>query len=329
MIPSLDDLAAKIDAGERLSDEDIAALASSRDIIRLGMLATTVRRRLRGNEVTYVRVADLKVSTTAHDATLVDGTGPAADGAARMSHGGTPTAADATTDVVPTFRSPSSAGELRIFQTPHTLDAAVSVAEKARDMAGSTPFSAFCLFELGKLPEGLPVVLRALRKAGLEIVTQAPIDRLAAPEAALDALADAGLQLARLTVNETPDREWTAICREVAALQTRIGTIRAFAPLARKIDTTQPTTGYEDVKRIAISRVLADNVDTIQVDWALYGPKLAQVALTFGADDIDSVSADEDESRGRRRSPVEEIRRSIQAAGFEPVERDGRFARLA
>ena len=82
-----------------------------------------------------------------------------------------------------------------------------------------------------------------------------------------------------------------------------LGAIRAFAPLARTIDATQPTTGYEDVKRIAISRVLADNVDTIQVDWALYGPKLAQVALTFGADDIDSVAADDDQSQGRRRSP--------------------------
>ena len=64
--------------------------------------------------------------------------------------------------------------------------------------------SAFCLFELSKLPEGLPVVLAALRKAGLEMIAQAPIDRLRAPERALEALTDAGLQLARLTVNETP-----------------------------------------------------------------------------------------------------------------------------
>jgi aminodeoxyfutalosine synthase len=135
------------------------------------------------------------------------------------------------------------------------------------------------------------------------------------------------LKLARLTVNDPPQREWTAVCRQVAALQTRLQTIRAFAPLARKIDETQPTTGYEDVKRIALSRLLVDNVDTIQVDWALYGPKLAQVALTFGADDIDSVAVESDESQGRRRSPVEEIRRSIQAAGFEPVERNGHFDR--
>jgi len=201
----------------------------------------------------------------------------------------------------------------------------VRVVEKARDSAGGIALSAFCLFELGKLPEGLPVVLTALKKAGLDAIAQAPIDRLDAPESALESLADAGLMLARLTVDETPAREWTEVCRDVFALQTRLRSIRAFAPLARKIDATQPTTGYEDVKRIAVARVLADNVDTIQVDWALYGPKLAQVALTFGADDIDSVAATDDNSQGRRRSPVEEIRRSIQAAGFEPVERDGKF----
>lgn len=323
MAASLDDLTAKIDAGERLSDQDIAALGSSRDIITLGMLASTVRRKLHGNEVTYVRVADLKLDANAD---LKVGT---------TTEGTTP---DGAPDVVPTFlgppkpigeggRSADAAGEVRIFQTPVTLDAAVTVVEKARDVAGNTPLSAFCLFELSKLPEGLPVVLSALKKAGLDAITQAPIDRLSAPERALDAMADAGLELARLTVNETPEREWTAVCRDVAALQTRLRAIRAFAPLARKIDATQPTTGYEDVKRIAVSRLLADNVDMIQVDWALYGPKLAQVALTFGADDIDSVAAEDDLSQGRRRSPIEEIRRGIQAAGFESVERDGRFNR--
>ncbi|MEO5742657.1 MAG: hypothetical protein ABIS29_18885 [Vicinamibacterales bacterium] len=313
----LDDLAGKIDAGEQLSEQDIAALGSSRDIIALGMLATTVRRRLHGHEVTYVRVADLPPSLIGFGEPRKVGTTPMGD-----------TAAGAT-DIVPTFKSADSAGEVRIFQTPQTLDAAIAVVEKARDLAGGVPLSAFCLFELTKLTEGLPVVLSALRKAGLELVTQAPIDRLSDPERALEALADAGLRLARLTVNDTPVGDWTAVCRKVSALQTRLGAIRAFAPLPRRIDETQPTTGYEDVKRIALSRVLADNVDTIQVDWALYGPKLAQVALTFGADDIDSVAADDDLSQGRRRSPVEEIRRSIKAAGFEPVERDGRFNRRA
>ena len=293
---TLEDLTARIDAGERLSELDAAALASSRDIITLGLLATTIRRRLHGNQVTYVRVLDLEI-----------------DDKADLKVGTTTTA--------------DSAGVVRVFSTPQTLDAAIALVEQARDIAGGVPLSAFCLFELGKLPEGLPVVLPALKKAGLDAVTQAPIDRLADPERALELLADAGLPLARMTVNDTPEREWISVCREVAGLQTRLRTIRAFAPLARTIDAAEPTTGYEDVKRIALARLVVDNVDTIQVDWALYGPKLAQVALTFGADDIDSVSAVHDDSLGRRRSPVEEIRRSIHAAGYEPVERDGRFVR--
>jgi aminodeoxyfutalosine synthase len=301
MAALLEDLTAKVEAGEPLSDADIATLRASRDIITLGMLASIVRRKLHGNATTYLRVVDLKLDE-GPDGIVIAGSGKS----------------------LPTRFSPNT-GEVRIFQTPKTLNECVDVVSKARDMAGTVPLAAFCLYELGKLPEGLPVVLAALRKEGLEMLAQAPIDRLSDPERDIEALTDAGLQLTRLTVNDTPEREWTDVCRDVAALQTSLQSINVFAPLARKIDSTRPTTGYEDVKRIAIARVVADNVETIQVDWALYGPKLAQVALTFGADDIDSVSADDDQSQGRRRSPIEEIRRNIRAAGFEPIERDGRF----
>jgi 2-iminoacetate synthase ThiH len=61
------------------------------------------------------------------------------------------------------------------------------------------------------------------------------------------------------------------------------------------------------------------------VDWSRYGPKLAQVALTVGADDVDAVSPEDETTEGRRRAPLEEIRRNIRAAGQEPVERTGRF----
>jgi 2-iminoacetate synthase ThiH len=51
--------------------------------------------------------------------------------------------------------------------------------------------------------------------------------------------------------------------------------------------------------------------------------------LTFGADDIDGVSASDEAPEGRRRAPLEEITRNIEAAGFEPVERTGRFVAVA
>ena len=107
-------------------------------------------------------------------------------------------------------------------------------------------------------------------------------------------------------------------------IQSSAGGVRAFAPLPRVSSLAQPSTGYDDVKQIAVARLLAGNIDSIQVDWALYGPKLAQVALTMGADDVDAVSALEGDL-GRRRRPLEEIRGNITAAGLDPVERDGRF----
>ena len=79
------------------------------------------------------------------------------------------------------------------------------------------------------------------------------------------------------------------------------------------------------MKHVALARVIVDNVPSIQVDWSLYGPKLAQVALTVGADDVDAVSPEPETTEGRRRAPLEEIRRNIRAAGQEPVERNGRF----
>jgi aminodeoxyfutalosine synthase len=114
-----------------------------------------------------------------------------------------------------------------------------------------------------------------------------------------------------------------------ADLQDRIGGIQAISPLPMMLSTFRPTTGYDDVKMVAIARLAAPNIPTVQVDWRRYGPKLAQVALTFGADDIDGVSALDEAPEGRRRAPLEEINRNIEAAGFAPVERTGRFTALA
>jgi 2-iminoacetate synthase ThiH len=63
------------------------------------------------------------------------------------------------------------------------------------------------------------------------------------------------------------------------------------------------------------------------VDWLLYGPKLAQVALTFGADDFDGVPAETGSVNllGPRRTTLEDVRRNIRAAALTPVARNARF----
>ncbi len=276
-----------------VTDAELASYASSHDIISLGVAADDARRRRHGARTTFVRVADV-------DATP-----------------GAPIAV------------PPSAGEVRIVGAPASRAAAVQRVREVVAAAGTTPVSAYSLADLEQLAAADQVPLRALLEelhdAGLELVAQAPFDQLRDPRLAIEEVNIAGLALARLTIEKLPTADIPALYREVAALQHNVGVIKAFAPLPRSINPAVPTTGYDDVRRVALARLFVDNIPSIQVDWALYGPKLAQVALTVGADDLDAVSPLDDAEEGRRRAPLEEIRRNIRAAAHEAVERDGRF----
>jgi aminodeoxyfutalosine synthase len=293
-VTTLDRIREKAAIGERLTDADAQALLLSKDIIAVGVAADTARERVHGDRVTYVRVADVPL----------DGTGE------------------------PTW--PAAAREIRLAgDTIENLDAALMRARALVAAAGDTPVSAFSLevLEAAASTSGasLSALLARVRETGLDVIAEAPFDRLEDPVAAFRAVRDAGLTVARVTVHRTPAGGALALYRRVREVQDTFGSLRAFAPLARRLSAAHPTTGYEDLKQVAIARLLLDAVDMIQVDWALYGPKLAQVALTFGADDLDAVPASDEAPQGLRRAPLEEVRRNIVAASRVPVERDGRF----
>jgi aminodeoxyfutalosine synthase len=220
------------------------------------------------------------------------------------------------------------AGELQLVGTPVSLDAALARIEMARAAAGDTPVSGFVLSALQTLAVETGLTLRRLlermHEAGLELVAEAAFDDLNDPARAIEAVNMAGLTLARLTLNAMPHGNPAPVFREVAALQRRVGVLRAFQPLPRRAAADQPTTGYADLRQVALARLLVDNVETIQVDWRRSGPKLAQVALAAGANDLDGVSADPTPT-ARGRSSVDDARWNIEAAGLQPVERDGRF----
>lgn len=107
----------------------------------------------------------------------------------------------------------------------------------------------------------------------------------------------------------------------------------AFIPLrfhpmhTRLSHITQPPSGMDDLKMIAISRLMLDNFEHIKVFWIMFGLKLAQVALSFGADDFDGTVVEEKIThRAGAETPegltVEDIRRMIRETGTLPVERD-------
>jgi aminodeoxyfutalosine synthase len=216
----------------------------------------------------------------------------------------------------------TSAGEYRIVGSIASLDAACRAVEGARRLAGDRPVTGFSLPELAQLAGATTAAYRRLRDAGLEAVADSPVDSVQG-EWVL-AARDGGLAVLRLTVHSA-DPEPLQSIYAAGRLQEHAGGFRAFAPLPRTSSVTTPSTGYDDVKMVALARLLLRTIPSIQVDWPLYGPKLAQVALTVGADDVDGISAVDTGALGTRRSPLEEIKGNIRAAGLQAVERDGRF----
>ncbi len=115
-------------------------------------------------------------------------------------------------------------------------------------------------------------------------------------------------------------------------LQDKTGGCSAFIPLAFHSKNTQlsnlpSTTGFDDLKNIAAARLLLDNFPHIKAYWIMIGEKLAQVALSFGADDLDGTILEEKithmagatSAKGLTRGQIEHL---ITAAGFAPVQRD-------
>jgi aminodeoxyfutalosine synthase len=101
----------------------------------------------------------------------------------------------------------------------------------------------------------------------------------------------------------------------------------AFHPANTPLQHLFTTTGVLDLKQIAVGRLVLDNFPHIKAYWQMMSPKIAQIALRFGADDVDGTVIEEKiyhdagatTPQGMRRS---ELERLIREAGREPVERD-------
>ena len=268
----------------------IQALLDAPNLLDLGQRADEARRARHGNTATYVTVFEI-----------------AGDGAAEI---------------------PDGVREVRITGRPQSIDAALASVTAAKAIAGDRALTGFSLSDLidiaAEAGTTLKEVASRLSSAGLESVAEVPVDLIADPNRAVGDVLAAGLSAWRVVVHRAIWDERLALLDKVSELQRATGAVKVFAPLPRVDDRAEPSTGFDDVRTIAAARLTCD-VPRIQVDWPLYGPKLAQVALTYGADDIDGVSTVDTLGLGRRRAPVEDVERNIRAAGQEPQLRSGRL----
>jgi 2-iminoacetate synthase ThiH len=211
--------------------------------------------------------------------------------------------------------------ETRLTQLPPSLAETVTMIRDAK-LTGRGDIIGFSLADVIARNWGeLSDILTQMKAAGLSGIAEAPVDRIADPVAALRAAQDAGLPVKCLSLQKPLAETRTDYLLKLRRILDLFPSIETVAPLPREQSIAVPTTGYDDVRAIALARLALPAVRNIQVDWTQYGPKLAQVALTFGANDLDRVSTIDDESLGRRRTSVEDVRRNIAAAGFTAAER--------
>lgn len=294
MTSSDNDFAGAVAAGRALTRDEAAALLSNPDLLLTGTLGEQARVAITGRQVTYARV--LTVPTDFAPADVVD------------------------------------ACEVRLAGTPVSAEIALARVNSAAGRTGSAVLTGFSLADLltlaGHDHVALAELARQLAEAGLDAVAEAPIDLLGDLENAIEVVRAAGhggLAVRRATISRAPLDDRLALIEQATRMQDALGVFQAFAPLPRLDPVDTPSTGYDDVRTIAAARLMCRNIRAIQVDWPLYGPKLAQVAIAYGANDIDGIGSVANPAEGHRRSPKEDIERQIRAAGAEPAERDARY----
>jgi len=125
---------------------------------------------------------------------------------------------------------------------------------------------------------------------------------------------------------------------KLRGVQDETGGFVTYIPLAFHPDNTPlqhvgRTTGFQDLKNIAVARLMLDNIPHIKAYWVMMTPKIAQIAQRFGANDIDGTVVEERIYHDAGSTVSQSLRRGdllrlIREAGREPVERDTAYNRV-
>jgi aminodeoxyfutalosine synthase len=343
-------VAEKVQAGKRLTFEDGLALYRTSDLLALGWLANFVRERLHGN-VCYYNV-NRHINPTnvcvAHCRLCAFGRDPNVPGAYTMALEEVfRTAASGITEAVTEFHIVGG------LHPDLTFDYYLDLIRGLKQRFPQVHLKAFTMVEIGYFAKitKLPArdVLLKLKQAGLDSLPGggAEIFHPRVRKVICDhkTSGQLWLQIARtahelgLHSNATmlyghieTEEERVDHLLKLRALQDETRGFVCFIPLAFHPENTALShlpkpTGFLDLKNIAASRLLLDNFPHIKAYWIMLTPRIAQVALRFGADDIDGTVVEEKiyhdagatTAQGLRRS---ELLRLIREAGREPVERD-------
>jgi aminodeoxyfutalosine synthase len=359
-IPTLDSIRAKVGSGERLDFEDGLALMESDDLLALGELAD-LARRVRGGDDRVFFVQNLNLYQT--NVCRVKCKFCAFAATRKQEHAYTHTAEELLEDAL---RQREATGFTEIHmvngENPH-VDFGFYV-DTVRALHEAMPDVHLKLYTASEIHHMTTLsgltheqVLRELRDAGLGSL----------PGGGAEIFADRVRRLIApgkehpdvwFHVHDTAHRlgittQCTMLYGHVETYEERVdhllrlrrqqdetGGFLSFIPLAFHPENTvferrgwRHTTGSDDLKMMAVSRLLLDNVPHVKAYWIMMGMPLAAVALHFGADDVQGTVVREEifhaaGARTETEQKIEELVRFVRAAGRVPVQRDTLYNEL-
>ncbi len=343
-------IAEKVLAGERLSFDDGVALYRTHDLLAAGWLANHVREKLHGNVCYYNINRHINPTNVcvAHCRLCAFGRAPDAPGAYTYA------LEEVWERAAQGVRE--GATEFHIVGGLHPdlpFDYYLDLIRGLKQRFPHVHLKAFTMVEVH-------YYARLTKKSIREVL-------LAMKEAGVDSLPGGGAEIFNPRVrkvicdHKTSGMMWLEIARtahqvglrsnatmlyghieteeervehllQLRELQDKTKGFVAFIPLAFHPANTALShlpgpTGFDDLKNIAVARLLLDNFEHIKAYWVMLTPRIAQIALRFGADDIDGTVIEEKiyhdaGARTAQFTPRAELERLIRAAGRVPVERD-------
>lgn len=355
----------KVLAGERLSFEDGLALFACPDLVAVGALAHHVRVRLHGDKTYYVvnrhiNYTNVCVNDCAFCAFRRDS--EERPGAFTLSkedilakvRGAAGASSDATDPRI---------DEVHIVGGCHPslpLSWFEEVLRAVRDACPGVTIKAFTAVEIAHFArlEGIDTltVLQRLKQAGLammpgggaEIFDPALREKLCPRKADAAAWLRVAGEAHSLGIRtnatmlyghvESHAQRVDHLCR-LREQQDKSGGFTCFIPLPFQTENSLlklppeacgPRQGLDQLRTMAVARLMLDNIPHLKAYWVMLGAKPAQIALWHGADDLDGPVVEEHIGRmagapSSRPLTIRELEHMIRASGFTPVRRNGVF----
>jgi aminodeoxyfutalosine synthase len=350
-------IAEKIEAGQRISEAEGLQLYRSTDLNALGIMATTVRERKNGNYATYIHNRYINYSNICVLSCQFCAFAAKKRDAHAFEH--------AIEEIVQSVTEALRLGvtEVHMVGGLHpTLkkDWYLRLLRSLRELDPALHIKAFTAIEIRHLARRIfrmPIrdTLELLRETGLGSITGGGAE-------IFDPVVRDQICRGKETAEEWLDvhRTWHGMggrstctmlyghietlaqrvdhLRQLRALQDETGGFTGFVPFAFEPQTTvlshiKGASAFEQLRNIAVSRIYFDNIDHLTAYWVSMGLPLAQVALSYGVDDLHGTILEEKifhmaGATTPQQQTAAALEHAIREGGREPAQRDSHYRRI-